>query len=87
MRAFGDAFSGTAAIHYAAIAGRPWTRRFAVTLQDAATSPGGAVDSAKVDVNSGEGDVLVATMKQDRSDSSNPSEHRHDRGRATAPYA
>ncbi|MGH2868574.1 MAG: hypothetical protein ACRDNK_13565, partial [Solirubrobacteraceae bacterium] len=52
---FFDAFSGTAAIHYAAIASHPWTRRFDVTLKDTATSPGfhgPAVDTAKVVVKS-----------------------------------
>ena len=32
----------------------------------------------------GAGDVLVTTTKQDGSDSSNPSEYRHDRGRETS---
>jgi hypothetical protein len=52
-RAFSDAFSGTATIHYAAIASHPWTRSFNTTLQDTATSPGGGpVETAKVVIKS-----------------------------------
>ena len=52
-RAFNDAFSGNATIHYAAIASHPWTRSFDTTLQDTATSPGGGpVETAKVVIKS-----------------------------------
>lgn len=55
IRKFGKAFSGAAAIHYAAIAQGPWSRRFDVTLQGTASRPGfhgPAVESAKVVVRS-----------------------------------